>query len=431
MLSIKHPYIKLCFNFLFYLFALTASAQTADTIYANNIKTVRFHNYGDQLSLPVINLNGNDLTELHFDDMDVAVKYYYYTFQLCNADWTPVKLSQFDYIKGFTQVRINNYRFSSIAYTRYTHYQAMIPDKNCMPTRSGNFLLKVFLDGDTSKLVFTKRLLVLNNKSTIGARVMQPFLPEYFRTHQKIQFNVNITGLNTFSAAQQIKVVILQNNRWDNAITNIPPTFTRATTLEYNTENTVFPGGKEWRWLDLRDFRLQTDRVKTTDYKKNSTDVYVRQDAERQGEKYLYYRDLNGMYSVETTQSLNPFWQSDYAMVHFTFIPPGNNAYFNKDIYLFGQLTNYNLADSLKMVFNPEKGAYETHLFLKQGYYSYTYLGVDKNTFARRTEVDGNYYETENTYTILVYFRDFAARADELIGVSTISSRTDRPGFSF
>lgn len=200
--------------------------------------------------------------------MDVRVKYYYYTFQLCNQDWRPVNLSQFDYIKGFTQMRINNYRFSSIAYTRYTHYQAMIPDRNCLPTRSGNYLLKVFLDGDTSKLVFTKRLLVLNSKSTIGARVTQPFLPENFRTHQKIQFNVNISGLNTFSATQQIKVVVLQNNRWDNALTNIPPTFIRGTTLEYNTENTVFPGGKEWRWLDLRDFRLQSDRVKTADYKR-------------------------------------------------------------------------------------------------------------------------------------------------------------------
>ncbi|MEO6454800.1 MAG: DUF5103 domain-containing protein [Ginsengibacter sp.] len=431
MRSIKDQYIKFVLISLLTTSTSAVFAQTADSIYASNIKTVRFHNYGDQLSLPVINLNSSDLTELHFDDMDVNVKYYYYTFQLCNEDWTPVNLSQFDYIKGFTQMRINNYRFSSIAYTRYTHYQAVIPDRNCVPTRSGNYLLKVFLDGDTSKLVFTRRLLVLNNKSTIGARVMQPFLPEYFRTHQKIQFSINITGLNTFSTSQQIKVVVLQNNRWDNALVNIPPTFIRGTTLEYNTENTVFAAGKEWRWLDLRDFHLQSDRVKSADYNKNSTDIYVRTDIERQGEKYVYYRDLNGMYIIETTQSINPYWQSDYAMVNFSFMPPGNTAYPNKDIYLFGQLTNYNITDSLKLKFNSEKGVYETQLFLKQGYYSYTYMGVDKNNVANRSEVDGNYYETENRYTILVYFRDFAGRADELIGVSTINSRTDKPGFSF
>jgi hypothetical protein len=428
---LKNLFLKYFLICIFSLNYFTAATQTADKIYAANIKTVRFHNYGDQLSLPVINLNSNDLTELHFDDMDVSVKYYYYTFQLCNNDWQPVNLSQFDYIKGFTQMRINNYRFSSIAFTRYTHYQATIPEKNCIPTRSGNYLVKVFLDGDTSKLVFTRRLLVLNNKSTIGARVTQPFLPEFFRTHQKIQFNVNIKGLNTYSTNQQIKVVVLQNNRWDNALTNIPPTFIRGTSLEYNTENIVFPGGKEWRWLDIRDFHLQSDRVDSANYKKNSTEVFVRPDVERQGEKYIYYRDLNGLYTVETTQSINPYWQSDYAMVHFTFMPPNGNAYPNKDIYLFGQLTNYNAVDSLKMKFNSDKGAYETQLFLKQGYYSYTYIGVDKNNAASYAEVDGNYYETENTYTILVYFRDFAGRADELIGVATINSRTDNPGFSF
>jgi len=431
MTSFRYLQTRLVFILLFSAFFSTVSAQVPDSIYANNIKTVRFHNYGDQLSLPVINLNSSDLMELHFDDMNVNVKNYYYTFQLCNGDWKPVNLSQFDYIKGFTQMRITNYRFSSVAYTRYTHYQAMVPDRNCIPTRSGNYLLKVFLDGDTSKLVFTKRFLVLNNKSSIGARITQPFLPEHFRTHQKVQFNVNINGLNTFNPTQQIKVVILQNNRWDNAITNVPPTFIRGTTLEYNTENTVFPGGKEWRWLDIRDFRLQSDRVKTADYKKNSTDIFVRNDVERGGERYIYYRDLNGMYTVENTQGYNPFWQSDYATVHFSFLPPDHLPYRNKDVYLFGQLTNYALADSLKMQFNIDKGVYETQLFLKQGYYSYSYLVVDKNNKASYNDVDGNYYETENSYTILVYFRDFAGRADELIGVSRISSRTDKPGVSF
>src|SRR6476660_6839877 len=99
--------MKLCkyplqYCFFFFLVAITSDlfAQAADSIFYPNIKTVRFHNYGDQLSLPLVNLNSNDQVELHFDDMDADVKYYYYTFQLCNNDWKPVGLSQFDYIKG-------------------------------------------------------------------------------------------------------------------------------------------------------------------------------------------------------------------------------------------------------------------------------------------------------------------------------------------
>lgn len=421
----------LLINF-FFLINYFAAAQVADSIYKTNIKTVRLYNYGNQLALPILNLNTSDQVELHFDDLQGDVKYYYYTFQICDREWNPINLSQFDYLKGFTQMRINNYRFSSIAFTKYTHYQAVIPDRNSYPIRSGNYLVKVFLDGDTSKVAFTKRLLVVDNKSTIAARITQPFSPQYFRTHQRIEFNVNINGLNTFSAAQQVKVVVLQNNRWDNAVTNIAPTFVRGNSLEYNTENNlIFPAGKEWRWLDLRDFHLQTDRVKTADYKKSSTKIFVRTDHERATERYVYYRDINGMYIVETTQSINPFWQSDYATVHFSFLSPDSIPYAGKNVYLFGQLTNYAFTDSTKMQFNPDKGVYETDLFLKQGYYSYTYIIADKNNFANRQEVDGNYFEAENTYTILVYYKSFNGRSDELIGAATIDSRTDKPGFGY
>ncbi|HEY9343644.1 MAG TPA: DUF5103 domain-containing protein [Hanamia sp.] len=420
-------------SILFFSFSFSSLyAQSADSIYRNNIKSPRLYNYGNQLSMPVINLNSNDQVELHFDDLDADVKYYYYTYQLCNNDWAPVNLSQFDYLKGFTQSRITNYRFSSIAYTRYTHYQALLPDRSSFPTKSGNYLLKIYLNGDTSQLAFTKRLLVVENKAVIMAKVTQPFAPEFFRTHQKVQFQVDIKGLQSFDASRQLKVVVLQNFRWDNAMKNLQPAFIRGTTLEYNSESSgIFPGGKEWRWLDLRDFHLQSDRVQTANYNKNSTDIFLRPDGPRGAQRYVYYRDLNGMYSMEAIRGINPFWEADYATVYFSFVPPNGAAYTNKDIYLFGQLTNYNLADSLKMNFNAAKGIYETHLFMKQGYYDYTYLAVDKNNAASREDLDGNYYETENLYTVLVYYKSFTGRSDELIGVATFNSRTDQPGLSF
>jgi hypothetical protein len=420
------------FFYLVFLFpSKSAIAQAPDSIYVNNIKTVRLYNYGNQLSLPVINLNSNDQVELHFDDLDADVKYYYYTYQLCNSDWTPVDLSQFDYIKGFTQLRISNYRFSSIALIRYTHYQVVIPDRSIYPTRSGNYILKVYLNGDTSQLAFTKRLMVVENKASILARTVQPYAPE-FQTYQRVQFKVAIKGLDAFNAGQQLKVVILQNYRWDNALKNMPPTFIRGTTLEYNSESIgVFPGGKEWRWLDLTDFHLQSDRVLSANYNKKSTEVFLKPDGPREGQKYVYYHDYNGMYVSSAIRGINPLWESDYATIHFSFVPPNGVAYANKDIYLFGQLTNYNYADSLKMNFNPGKGVYETHLFLKQGYYDYTYVAVDKNSSGNRAELDGNNYETENLYTILVYYKSFIDRSDELIGVATFDTRSNQPGLSF
>lgn len=403
-----------------------------NTILADNIHTVRLHMYGDQESLPVYKLNSGDRFELHFDDMDTRVKSYYYTYQLCDYNWQPVNLSTFDYIKGFTQQRITTYRFSSIAYTRYIHYQVVLPEANTLPTRSGNYLLKVFLDGDPNKIVFTRALLVLDTKATVSTQIVQPFIPQLFKTHQRIKFTVNIDALNSFNASQQIKVKVLQNYRWDNALGTVPPTFIRGNSLEYNSENNfVFPGGKEWRWLDLRSLRLLSERVDSANDKKTSVDIFVKPDIDRNAQRYIYYQDLNGLYLCTTYETINPYWQGDYATTHFKFVTPTAAPYPNKDLYLIGDMTNYEMSENNRMNFNEEKGIYEGTQFLKQGYYSYGYKLVDRSNPLQQTDLEGNYWETENNYTVLIYYKSFTDQSDQLIGIAKVSTRTDRPGFSF
>ncbi len=407
-------------------------AQNIERVYQSNIKTPQLFVYGNQQSLPVYTLNSAERLELEFDDTDGSVKSYYYTFVLCDYDWNPVNISPFNYIKGFTQNRITTYRYSSISLTNYTHYQAFLPDRNSAPIKSGNYLLKVFLDGDTSKLAFTKQMLVLESKASVSAAVVQPLSAQLFNTHQKLKMSINIGSINSFSAAQQVKVVVLQNNRWDISLRDIPPTFVRGNVLEYNSENiAIFPAGKEWRWLDLRSFRLQSDRVDRADYNKKSTDIYLKTDIDRNGQRYVYFPDYDGMYNIITYETINPFWQGDYATVHFSLATVDGNPYPKRDIYLAGYFTGYELSDKWKMNFNTATRRYESTAFMKQGYYNYTYISVDQDDPSKKIELEGNYWETENSYTILVYYKSFTDRSDQLIGVGSINSRGDRPGFSF
>ncbi|MBE7173065.1 MAG: DUF5103 domain-containing protein [Williamsia sp.] len=410
-----------------------SQAQIPDHIYSPAIKTVKLALYGNQLSYPVWKLNSADRLQLDFDETGSAVRNYSYTFQLYNADWSPAMLSQFDYISGFSQVRISNYRVSSVAFTKYVHYQAILPDRNCLPTRSGNYLVKVFLDGDTSKTVFTRRLLVIDSKAEIAAQVLQPFNGQYFRTHQKIQLSVNTKSLNLMNPMQQVHLCILQNYRWDNYLHDIRPTFIRQNTLEYNAENDcLFPGGREWRWLDLRSFRFQSDRVEKADYSNQATTIWAKPDVDRSQQRFVFYRDINGLFYNEVTESINPLWQADYATVLFRYVPPGNRPYANKDLYLIGELTNYGDLDSAKMHFNEQSGMYETSLFLKQGYYNYDYVTTNKDRTSPSFELtEGNFWDTENNYTILVYYRPLGGRADELIGYTLLNSLTGRPDSGF
>jgi len=168
--------------------SLITRAQLPDHIYKQNIHSVKLYKYGDIYSYPVLALNSADQLELHFDDLDADVKNYYYSYQLCNADWTPANLQPYDYIRGFQSNRITTYRNSSIVFTRYTHYQASVPDRSCVPIRSGNYLLKVFINDDTSKLAFTKRFLVVDIKTSVAALVQQPYDMQFFKSRPTMRY---------------------------------------------------------------------------------------------------------------------------------------------------------------------------------------------------------------------------------------------------
>lgn len=423
--------LLLLFGIFFQVFL--QAQQIPGAVLDPNIKTVQLHMYGDQEGYPVYRLNSNDKMELHFDDLSGGVKSYYYSYQLCDFNWEPVNLSAFDYIKGFTQQRISTYRLSSIAFQRYTHYQATLPDANSMPSRSGNYLLKVYPDGDTSRTILVLPFLVVEPKASISAQVVQPFTPQYFRTHQRVKFTVNVDGMNAFNPSQMMKVKVLQNYRWDQAQGTMPPTFIRGSNLEYNNENNlVFEGGKEWRWLDLRSFRLLSDRIDSAANTATSFHLIVKPDIDRHAQKYMYYQDLNGLFMQITYETINPYWQADYAQVDFSFVPPSGTAYSGKELYLYGALTNYQLNESTRLRFDAGAGRYRLSRKMKQGYYSYTYLLIDPvHPENPPIELEGNNWETENVYTVLVYYKGFADQCDRLIGVSKINTRTDRPGFSF
>lgn len=414
------------------VFPVSLNAQQIEHVYMDQIKTAQLFESGNQQGMPILVLNGGGKIELEFDDMDGDFKNYYFTFVLCDYQWRPTDLNPFDYIKGFIQNRIATYRYSSIAFKPYTHYQAFLPDQSSIPTKSGNYLLKVYLNGDTSNLAFTKQFVVVDSKAAISAKIVQSLNSQLFYTHQRVQFTTNIKNINAFSASQQIKAVILQNNRWDIAQRDIVPTFVRGNELEYNSESVgVFPGGKEWRWLDLRSFRLQSDRVDSGVYDKNNSFFYLKPDLDRSSQRYVYYPDYNGSFNIVTYETVNPFWQGDYATVYFSFIPPDGKSYSDKEVYLMGGFTQFEKLPKWKMSVNPRTGRYEGTALLKQGYYNYTYGVFDKNRVNQKEDIEGNYWETENSYTILIYYKSFSDRVDQLIGIATVNSRTDKPGFSF
>jgi hypothetical protein len=405
-------------------------SQQPDQVYKSNIHSIKLFKAGDIFSYPVINLNKAEQLDLYFDDLEGGVKSYSYTFQLCNADWSPADLHPLDYIRGFQSNRITTYRNSSIAYTRYTCYYIRFPESSSIPTRSGNYLLKVYLDGDTSKLAFTKPFFVVDTKSAIAMQVRKPFTGTIFNTHQKVQTIVQANPQLNIFGQQDIKVVLLQNYSWSMALYQQRPSIYHDRYFEYTDESTVcFPAGRQWQWADIRSLRLMSDRMERLDKQPTQTIVYIKPDGERRQQNFYTYRDINGRYTLENTDKVNPFWQADYAYVIFRFIPPGNKPFKGRDLFIYGELTQYAFNEKTKMIFNEENGTYEITLFLKQGFYNYTYITIPTDKTLKTGGYDfpeGNYWDTDNAYQALVYYRPFGGRADELIGYVTINTLSVR-----
>jgi hypothetical protein len=173
---------------------------------------------------------------------------------------------------------------------------------------------------------------------------------------------------------------------------------------------------------------MLTDRIEKADFQTKGQHLFVKPDGERKALQYSYYRDFNGMYQLSNIERNNPYWQADYAKVTFRFTPPQTNVYQQKKLYIFGELTGYELNTKYQLTYNDSTGYYETTQMLKQGFYDYIYLVKDERTGKIETaETEGNWWETENNYTILIYYRALGGRADELISVNRINSLANRP----
>jgi hypothetical protein len=393
-----------------------------------DIHGVIFFKAGNQLSYPEMTLGSTEALTLSFDDFDARLKNYSYTYIRCDQNWQPVLQSSFDYIQGFTDMRIRDAKFSSISRTRYVHYTAMLTTSESQIKKSGNYLLKVYLDGDTSKLAFERRMLVVAPKVSVAASVVRPSGQSPTGDQQKLNLSISVNRLRLQNPRDQIKVVVLQNYRWDNAVHELQPAFMRGTTYEYNSErDLLFAAGKEFRWADLKSFRFQSDRVagvSVSDGKPAGYDVLLKTDPSRNESQYMPYVDYDGFYQIASTENIQVAYQGDYGLVRFSYKTATGQPYSGRDLYVLGQFNQYRKDDNSRLVYNPAKGLYEKTLLLKQGYYSYLYGTAESTNQPSKTDLtEGNYWETENKYTILVYYQSYTDRAPELVACTTVSSR--------
>lgn len=433
--------LKVLFNiylFFFLVFAFNAYSQTDTTIteyfsqdflrysnhiYKDSIYSVQLHKEGWEMSYPVINLNTEDQLRLSFDELSGEVKNYSYSFEHCNANWEPSGLMTNEIIQGFAENEIKDYSFSFNTSIKYVHYLVVFPGEEIKFNYSGNYIIKVYEDFDQEKLVLTRRFSIVEQLSQIDAVVKQATQIDLRKSSQEIDFTVKHSGVQIDDPYSDIKVVICQNNRWDNAITGLKPLLVKDNELYYDfDEENVFEGGSEFRNFDIKSIRYHSQYIQEIVFEEPFYHVRLLNDDYRRFKIFFHDKDINGRYYVKIDDREDSNLEADYVWVYFTL--PFDAPVVDGNIYVFGALSNWNFNSWNQMIYNYEKKAYQHKLLLKQGYYNYEYVFVkDGSTTADHTYIEGSHYETENDYLIYVYFRNIRSKYDKLIGYQIINSQ--------
>ncbi len=395
----------------------------SDQVLDDKIKTVQLYREEWNLSYPVIKLNSSEKLVFQFDLLDDHIETYYYTFIHCNKEWERSDIFVNDYMTGFDENPIEEYNTSFNTTVNYVHYKLTFPNDRVNLKLSGNYILSVYPSGSPERPVITRRFMITEDAAGITIDMHRPRMTSESNTSQQVDFVVRYPGSAITDPFNNIYAFILQNGRWNNAKRNLKPDFFGNNELKYNalSEKNIFRGGNEFRYFDIKSIRYQSEYVKRIDYLVPGYHVYLYPSENREFKPYFYWQDFNGKYYIAFQEGRNPETDADYVYVYFTL--PSKNPLTGGKLYVAGGFNNWSFDKNNLMFYNPDNEAYECIILLKQGWYNYEYVFLgDGMTDGTASKFEGSHYETENDYTVLIYYRNPRDRYDRLLGASTANT---------
>jgi len=383
-----------------------------------NIKTVSFIQ-NNQNVIPIFQLGTG--FQLKFDDLFGNEADYYYEIIHCDYNWNPSEIPKSEYLLGFDNQRIQNYSNSFNTLQIYSHYVLSIPNQFTQQLLiSGNYILKIL--NDSKDVVFSRRFILYEDLVTVPIQVKRARKVSNLETKQNLEFSIKSNTITFQNPIKNIKVVLIQNGKLEESIKNIVPQYTIGNDLIYKYDSeTQFWAGNEFLYFENKDIRAANNNISRVDGSTEIYSSYLYTNNARANFPYSVFEDINGNFVVRNLNADNDEIEADYAWVYFSLSAPTFRI--NKEIYINGMFNNYSLAPEFKMDFNPKKGIYEKELLIKQGFTNFQYVVAENHGIIdNENAIDGNFYQTENDYTILVYYRENTDRYCRAIGKGTSNS---------
>lgn len=390
-----------------------------DYVYKDYIKTPQLYVQGDQMNYPVLFLGDGKRLVLRFDDFSRNFQTYSYDIVHCNANWEPSALVRQEYIQGFFNGYIEDYKYSFNTLYPYIHYNLEFPNNEIRFKASGNYIIKVYANDNPDDLLLTKRFFVVERKIDIKSNIHMATLARHRDYKQEIDFSILHPNYEIQDPYSDIQVVISKNRRWDNALYDLKPLFVRTPELVYNYENeNLFNGGNEYRFFDAKELRYQSMNVDGIQIINGKTHLYVLKEEPRSFKQYYFQNDLNGKRYIKRDDSQDSHVEADYIKTYFTLARETKIE--EGDVYVFGELSDWQFKEEFKMEYVEVSNEYRTTALLKQGYYNYSYIVLPKgSTVGDLSYIEGTHSDTENDYYFFVYHKQRGEIYDRLIGYET------------
>ena len=405
---------------LFLLFIFTSNyffGQVKEVNPPDYIKTIAFKGNTAESQLPILKLG--EYLVLEFDALNGDEADFYYKIEHFNFDWTPSILVQSEFMDGFDNQRIRNYENSLNTYQIYSHYKLKIPNAQTKRLKlSGNYLLSIFNDDD--ELVFTRKFMIYEDKTNIGVSIKRTRDIQYIQQKQRVDITISPKNMQFNNPKQTVKTLIVQNNNLNTAISNLKPQYTIGNKLiyKYDTESS-FWGGNEYLYFENKEVRAGNTGIHRTELK-DLYHNYLYTNVERATKPYTYNPDINGNYLVTNLDADDVSIEADYVWMHFSL--EAKAPFKDKPVYIYGNFNNYALNETNKMVYDENEKMFTNTMLLKQGFYNYKYVVLNNDNTINEGFISGNFYQTENNYKVIVYYRDLGTRYDKIIGLGEGSS---------
>ncbi len=400
---------------VFVLFSAKASAQNNEVL-STHVASLQV-TYGDNWQDPPVGMLGSETPMvIGFDDMMHEYHRYAYKIEHCDADWQP---SNGLFVSDFAQGVVDGNIIKDVAESEgmnqlYTHYSLQIPNEEVRLTLSGNYRVTVYDDNSGEEILrayfmLCEPLMGMTMSMTTNTDI------DINHSHQQLSAKLNYGQLKVSRPEEQIRTVFLQNWRWDNARHNVRPQYSTTDGLQWNhARDLIFDGGNEYRKFELLDVMHPTMGVEHTYWDGHDYHAYLWRSEPRPS--YDYEADANGAFYIRNMDNAYNDIASEYILVHFTLKAPRQDG----DVYISGRWTNGELSDKYLLTYDEQNQEYTATVKLKQGYYSYQYLVLKADGTTAPVTTEGNFFQTENSYQALVYYRPDGARTDRLVAYSGI-----------